>query len=65
MPNSATVTLEVFDMLGRKVATIVNEQLTAGTHNVSFDAARYASGMYIYRIQAGTFASTRKMMLIK
>tara|TARA_R110002050_G_scaffold96267_2_gene200258 strand:- start:7814 stop:10513 length:2700 start_codon:yes stop_codon:yes gene_type:complete len=65
LPNSATVTLEVFDMLGRKVATIVNEQLTAGTHNVSFDAARYASGMYIYRIQAGTFASTRKMMLIK
>ncbi len=65
LPNSATVTLEVFDMLGRKVATIVNEQMTAGTHNVSFDAARYASGMYIYRIQAGTFASTRKMMLIK
>ena len=65
LPQSAKVKLEVFDMLGRKVATIVNEQMTAGTHNVSFDAARYASGMYIYRIQAGTFASTRKMMLIK
>lgn len=66
LPNQASVTLEIFDMLGRKVATIVNNKsMVAGIHNVTFDAAQYASGMYIYRIQAGSFTSTRKMMLIK
>lgn len=65
LPQASNVELSVYDMLGRKVATIVNERMTAGSHTMSFDASRLASGMYIYRIDAGSFTSTRKMMLIK
>lgn len=65
LPQASNVELNVYDMLGRKVATVVNERMNAGQHNVSFDASRLASGMYIYRISAGSFTSTRKMMLIK
>ena len=65
LPHAAHVQLNVFDMLGRKVATIVNERMTAGSHVRAFNASRLASGMYIYRIDAGSFTSTRKMMLIK
>lgn len=65
LPQAANVQLNVYDMLGRKVATIVNERMTAGQHNMNFDASKLASGMYIYRIDAGSFTSTRKMMLIK
>lgn len=65
LPQAATVELTIFDMLGRKVNTIVSERMNAGSHTVSFDASRLASGMYIYRINAGTFVSTKKMTLIK
>lgn len=66
LPKDAKVTLEVYDMLGRKVMTLVNDkQMTAGVHNVTFDASQFASGMYLYRINAGTHTSIRKMMLIK
>ncbi|MEO1023465.1 MAG: T9SS type A sorting domain-containing protein [Bacteroidota bacterium] len=66
LPQTSRVTLEVYDMLGRKVSTLINnEQMNAANHTVTFDASSFASGMYIYRIQAGSFTSTRKMMLIK
>ncbi|WP_428235893.1 T9SS type A sorting domain-containing protein [Gracilimonas sp.] len=65
LPRAANVSLTVYDMLGRKVATLVNERMTAGTHTAAFDASRLASGMYIYRIEAGSFESIKKMMLIK
>lgn len=65
LPQAANVELTVYDMLGRKVATMVNERMTAGTHNVQFDASKLASGMYLYRIDAGSFTSIKKMMLIK
>ncbi|MEQ9263655.1 MAG: T9SS type A sorting domain-containing protein [Balneolaceae bacterium] len=66
LPQTSKVTLNVYDMLGRKVATLLNnEQLNAANHTVKFDASALASGMYIYRIEAGSFTSTRKMMLIK
>tara|TARA_R110000868_G_scaffold259361_5_gene517344 strand:- start:112187 stop:115411 length:3225 start_codon:yes stop_codon:yes gene_type:complete len=66
LPQTSKVTLTVYDMLGRRVATLLNnEQLNAANHSVKFDASALASGMYIYRIEAGSFVSTRKMMLIK
>ncbi|MEQ8525163.1 lamin tail domain-containing protein [Gracilimonas sp.] len=65
LPQAANVQLTVYDMLGRKVATLVNERMTAGSHTAAFDASRLASGMYIYRIEAGSFESIKKMMLIK
>lgn len=66
LPKAADVTLTVYDMLGRKVATLVNnEQMKAGVHQVKFDASGLASGIYMYRINAGTYTSTRRMMLIK
>jgi len=65
LPNAADVNLTVYNMLGQKVMTLVQEKMDAGFHAVKFDASSLASGMYIYRIQAGEFVSTKKMMLIK
>ncbi len=59
------VTLTVYDILGRRVSTLVNNYQTAGAHTVSFDASKLASGVYIYRINAGNFQSVKKMMLLK
>ena len=65
LPNAADVTLTIYNMIGQKVATIVNGKMKAGFHTVQFDARNLASGMYLYRIEAGTFSSVKKMMLIK
>ncbi|MEX0721465.1 MAG: T9SS type A sorting domain-containing protein [Balneolaceae bacterium] len=65
LPKAAQVHLQVFDMLGRNVATLVNERKAAGRYTVRFEAGNLSSGMYIYRIDAGNFVQTRKLMLIK
>jgi hypothetical protein len=65
LPEAGNVSLEVFDMTGRRVASLVNERKSAGWHNVTFDASNLASGMYIYRIQSGEFIQTRKLILVK
>jgi hypothetical protein len=65
LPVSADVVLTVHNVLGQQVAELVNTRMTAGTHTVNFDATNLASGMYIYRLQAGTFVQNKRMMLIK
>ena len=59
------VTLKVFDILGSEVETLVKEEQQPGYYEVQFNAANFASGMYIYRLQAGEYVSTKKMTLVK
>ena len=59
------VTLKVYDVLGREVATLVNEQKDAGEYKVIFDASTYPSGVYFYRITTGNYSSVKKMLMIK
>ncbi len=59
------VKVEVFDMLGRKVATLVNERKEAGEYSVNFNAQGLSSGVYFYRLQTEKFVQTKKMMLVK
>jgi photosystem II stability/assembly factor-like uncharacterized protein len=63
--ETGNVRLVIFDMLGREVATLVNEQLKPGTYEVDWDASAYPSGVYFYRLQAGEYTKTNKMVLIK
>ncbi|MDY0082689.1 MAG: T9SS type A sorting domain-containing protein [Ignavibacteriaceae bacterium] len=65
LPKDGIVTLKVYDILGSEVATLVNEQKTAGRYEVSFDASKLASGVYIYKLQSGEYVSSKKMMLLK
>jgi len=65
LPEAAKVRLAVYDMLGREVAVLADEERPAGQHSVRFDAGRLSSGMYIFRLQAGDFTQTKKLMLMK
>jgi hypothetical protein len=64
LPRASGVRLSVFDMLGREVSVLVNERREAGVHKVRLDASRLASGVYIYRLQAGGFAQSRKFVVL-
>ena len=59
------VTLKIFDILGREISTLVNEEKPAGRYEVNFNANNLASGVYIYKLQAGGFIQTKKMILLK
>jgi len=65
LPQDARVTLKVYDILGSEVATLVNEEQQAGYREVQFNGISYASGMYVYRLTAGKYVSTKKMMVVK
>ena len=65
LPEAGNVQLEVYNMLGQKVAELVNGRKNAGWHTISFDASQLASGIYIYRITSGNYVKTNKMLLIK
>jgi uncharacterized lipoprotein YddW (UPF0748 family) len=69
VPKSAgreqTLSLRIFDLLGREVATLVNEKRPAGNYSVNFDASNLSSGIYYYQLQSGTVAETRKMVFTK
>ena len=65
IPASGFVTLRVYDLLGKDVGTLVNEQKAPGQYEVNFDASDYSSGVYFYAIHAGNYYAVRKMMLTK
>lgn len=65
LPKSGYVTLKVYDILGREVATLVNEEKSLGRYSINFDGSSLASGVYIYQIRANDYVSSKKMMLIK
>jgi endo-1,4-beta-xylanase len=63
--KTSQVTLKVFDILGRQVQTLENTLQTPGQYTVTFNAQNFASGIYFYQLQAGTFTATKKLMLLK
>jgi len=63
--GSRLVTLKVYDVLGREVATLVNEQLQPGRYEVTFDASALGSGVYFYQMKAGSFVATRKLVILR
>lgn len=65
LPQTEYVNITVHNMLGQQVATLVNQQMSAGAHTVQFNAAGLSSGTYIYRMQAGSFVQNKRMMLVK
>jgi phosphatidylserine/phosphatidylglycerophosphate/cardiolipin synthase-like enzyme len=65
VPLKSKVSLKVFDVLGREVVTLVQKEQTAGSYRVQFDASKLSSGIYFYRLQAGSFVNSKKMALIK
>jgi len=65
VPIASFVKLSVFDILGREIAILANGNIQAGKHRVTFDASSFAAGVYFYRLQAGKFQETRKLILLK
>ena len=65
IPQNSFVTLKIYNILGNEVATLVNEQQTAGNYNFNFKANNLASGVYIYKLTAGSFTAVRKLTLLK
>tara|TARA_R110002096_G_scaffold134785_1_gene286066 strand:+ start:161 stop:1228 length:1068 start_codon:yes stop_codon:yes gene_type:complete len=65
IPTNSFVKLAVYDMLGKQVALLQNSQMSAGTHDINFDASNLSSGVYLYRLQVGAEMLTRKLTLIK
>lgn len=65
IPKSSYVRLTIFDISGKLIEAPVSQNLNAGTYNVDFDAAKLSSGIYFYKLEAGEFTQTKKMMVIK
>jgi len=65
IPELSFVTIKVYDVLGKEVTTLINEEKPAGSYEVEFDASRLPSGVYFYRLQAGSFIETKKMILLR
>jgi hypothetical protein len=63
LPSKSYVLLKVFDMMGREVATLVNEELAPGNHSRQWNASNIPRGIYFYRLQSGSFTETKKLLL--
>ena len=62
--DNTMVTLKVYDVLGKEIATLVNEEKPAGVYDVDFDGSNLTSGVYFYQLRAGDFVQTKKMILL-
>ena len=65
LPKQQSVTLKIYDLLGREVETLVNEERQAGRHQIAWEAEDHSSGVYFYKLKAGKFVESKKMMLLK
>lgn len=65
LPETNKVSLKIFNLLGEEIASLINEEKTAGKHSIDFDASALSSGIYFYRLDAGSFSETKKMLLLK
>ncbi len=65
VPELSSITLKVYDVLGNEIAILVNEEKPAGNYEIQFDATAFPSGVYFYKLQAGSFVETKKMVLMK
>lgn len=65
LPIRSRVNLELYNLLGERLVAIIDETLSPGYYSVPFNAARFASGVYLYRMQAGDFVETKKMVILK
>ena len=65
VPVDGFVKLAIYNLLGDKVIDLVNTNVKTGTYEVIFDAAHFASGIYLYRMESGDFISIKKMMILK
>ena len=65
MPADNFVTIKIYNVLGREIAVLVNEKQSAGSYKIKWDGSNYTSGVYFYKLTAGYFTETKKMILIK
>ncbi len=65
LPEKANVTIKVYDILGREVATLINDEINAGYHEIKFDASNLSSGIYIYHMNAGKYSVAKKLTVMK
>jgi hypothetical protein len=65
LPEASYVSLKIYDLLGNEIVTLVNDNISAGMHRITFDASNLPSGVYIYKLQAGSFIESKKMVLMK
>ncbi len=65
LPQDAPVTLEVYNIKGQKIRTLLDGQRPAGRHEVVFNAAGLSSGIYVYRLKAGSYQAIKRMVLVK
>ena len=65
IPSAGVVQLKVYDILGSELSTLIDEYKQAGVYEVEFDAAKFTSGVYLYKLTSGEYSATKKMMVLK
>jgi hypothetical protein len=65
IPRRSFITITIFDILGRKVTTLVNSEIDAGNHQINFNGSSFSSGIYFYQLKADNYISNKKMILVK